>query len=328
MNKIDSILSSDAHWNVNKKLARDIGLVPAVLLMELIFCRKKYGEKEFWIQTDRLCSLVNIGNSQRREATKVLMARGYIGVKKKGQPARFFYTINDDKILEFLVQSSENDSTEEFFQTYENRSTRPTKTVEHIKKIEDKKIQESKSHCKPSLAPPVSEKKDEFHKHIEQLTLKEQEDTGEMFVYEYPLCRRHTNNLLKTYKPSEILHFLEKFFVLRRDDDWWKQNPILITSLSSAIIQRIRAIYPLPKEQPKEQTPPPPPSQPKPEKPVQIEPTPQPQKNPKEVWDNFRKWAESNLSGSTIQNVLKATNPNELPEKEKRYWQMFLERTK
>lgn len=110
--KITSILSSDAHWNVNKKLARDIGLLPSILLMELIFCREKYDQEEFYESVEKLDKILGVGSDARRSAMKVLVEKKYIQVIKKGIPARYFYRINDKEILDFLIEKETTSDTE------------------------------------------------------------------------------------------------------------------------------------------------------------------------------------------------------------------------
>ena len=235
MQRIDSILSSDAHWNVNKKLAREIGLVPTILLMELIFCRKKYGEDEFWIQAERLCELVNIGDSQRRDGTKILVDKGFISVVKKGQPARFFYTIHDEKLSEFLFQSSEN------------LSTRPQEILAHNKKIDNKKIEESKSHCVGFASTEITPTKTDSHFiAIEDLIRLEQNKANETYTIKYPIHRKRQKQLMARFTLEQICHLISSFCILRQKEQFWKKHPILITSLSDNLIERILTTYPFP----------------------------------------------------------------------------------
>lgn len=108
--KIDSILSSDAHWNVNKAIAKHIGIVPTILLMELIFCRKKYGQDEFYETAEKLEEILGIGEDARRSATKVLVNHGLLTMNRKGTPARWFYILNDDKIFELFSATSDQET--------------------------------------------------------------------------------------------------------------------------------------------------------------------------------------------------------------------------
>jgi len=107
---ITSILSQDAHWNVNKHLAKQIGLVPTILLMELIFCRKKYKEEQFYESAAKLEENLCIGEDLRRSATKVLVDKDLISTERKGTPARWYYRLNEPEILKLLSATSDLES--------------------------------------------------------------------------------------------------------------------------------------------------------------------------------------------------------------------------
>jgi len=101
---LGSFLSTDAHWNVNKKLGRMIGILPTILLMELIFCSIKYGEPEFYESVEKLDKILGVGADARRSAMKILVDQDLISVVKKGQPARYFYKIHKRQIVLLLLQ--------------------------------------------------------------------------------------------------------------------------------------------------------------------------------------------------------------------------------
>lgn len=107
---ITSILSSDAHWNVNKHLAKQIGLVPTILLMELVFCRKKYQEEQFYESAKKLEENLCIGEDLRRSATKVLVDKGLISMERKGTPARWYYRLHEAEILKLLSATCDPES--------------------------------------------------------------------------------------------------------------------------------------------------------------------------------------------------------------------------
>ena len=107
---ITSILSQDAHWNVNKHLAKQIGLVPTILLMELIFCRKKYKEEQFYESAKKLEENLCIGEDLRRSATKVLVDKGLISMERKGTPARWYYRLHEAEILKLLSATCDPES--------------------------------------------------------------------------------------------------------------------------------------------------------------------------------------------------------------------------
>ena len=140
---IESILSSDAHWNVNKKLASIIGIVPTVLLMELVFCRKKYGQAEFFESSEKIEKSLGITKEHRRKILDSLVSFEVISYEKKGNPARFWYKINDQKIADLLFSELETQPSSELGL----QPTRELKTqltiIKNINKNINKNIQSS-----------------------------------------------------------------------------------------------------------------------------------------------------------------------------------------
>lgn len=108
--KLSSILSQDAHWNINKRIARKIGVIPTLLLMELIFCREKYGQKEFYESAAKLEENLCIGEDLRRSATKTLVDAGIISMVRKGVPAKWYYTIMDDAVMALFDDTSDRET--------------------------------------------------------------------------------------------------------------------------------------------------------------------------------------------------------------------------
>lgn len=108
---IESVLSSDAHWNINKKLVSKIGFVTSGVLMELIFCRRKFKQKEFYTQVEYIEEILCIGKDMRQSCFKKLISLNLITIVKKGIPARNFYTINDEELLRLLGVLEENSLT-------------------------------------------------------------------------------------------------------------------------------------------------------------------------------------------------------------------------
>lgn len=109
MNAIRNILSQDAHWLINKAIAKKVGLTAALLLSDLISKRDyflKRGELEadgsFFNTANNLEHDLGLTDYGRRDAQKALIDNGYITVEKRGMPPRNYFTVNDDVILESL----------------------------------------------------------------------------------------------------------------------------------------------------------------------------------------------------------------------------------
>jgi len=110
MRKSEKLFSADAFWNVNKCLAKKIGIVPAILLSELFWSRKRFKSEEFFITAKELEDTLGIGEEARRNALKKLSDLGLITVTAKGVPKRYFYQINDSRLDEIMEDTSDEET--------------------------------------------------------------------------------------------------------------------------------------------------------------------------------------------------------------------------
>ena len=109
-------LSQDAFFLVNKSLVRKIGGIPAITLSFLIDKYKYYSqenqldsEKGFYLKSKKeklnlIESELKIGRTARRSAFTVLEKKKLLNIRKKGHPARFFYYLNHEAILNLISE--------------------------------------------------------------------------------------------------------------------------------------------------------------------------------------------------------------------------------
>jgi DNA-binding transcriptional regulator GbsR (MarR family) len=107
----EKLFSADAFWNVNKFLAKKIGIVPTILLSELVWSRKRFKSEEFFITAKELEDIIGIGEEARRTALKKLSDLGLIIITAKGVPKRYFYQINDSRLNEIMADTSDEETT-------------------------------------------------------------------------------------------------------------------------------------------------------------------------------------------------------------------------
>jgi hypothetical protein len=101
------LLSSTSFLILNKYLAKKIGLKAAVLLGDLISKEEYFisnGMTDGWffnteanIQED-----TTLNSYHQRKAVKVLKDLNFIDVKRKGIPAKQYFKINEEQVLQFL----------------------------------------------------------------------------------------------------------------------------------------------------------------------------------------------------------------------------------
>jgi len=111
---IYNILSNDAFISVNKSIAKKIGLVPAVILAELISeqkywtNRKILDENGFFFSTiENIENNSGIKRSQQDRAIEELIEAGLIYKVSKGMPRKRFFKINMQKVLTLLMDTSD-----------------------------------------------------------------------------------------------------------------------------------------------------------------------------------------------------------------------------
>jgi len=109
-----SLLGIDAHWNVNKALARELGLETAIILSDLISkedyfkLKGELDEEGYFFNTQSNLEIdLGLSPHKQRNAIELLKEKDLISVKLAGSPARNFYKINKIQLLKFLTTSSQ-----------------------------------------------------------------------------------------------------------------------------------------------------------------------------------------------------------------------------
>lgn len=129
---LSKVLSQNGFIMVNKDLAKKLGLNCAVIIGYL------YSMYEYWKGLEKLeedgsfyCTRENIEEHttlspyEQRKALNILEKEGIINKYLKGLPAKTFYKLNDDKIIEIL----ENDSKSSLQQDVKNFNNKELKNL-------------------------------------------------------------------------------------------------------------------------------------------------------------------------------------------------------
>ena len=104
-----NVLSQSAHWNINKKLNKEIGIIPCLLLSDLI-SKFEYFENRnmldadggFFNLKDNIEEDTGINVYEQRKALKVLEDKKLLSVKRTGIPPKYFYYLNFENIVNIL----------------------------------------------------------------------------------------------------------------------------------------------------------------------------------------------------------------------------------
>ena len=77
-----------------------------LLLSQLIYWAKTKNYEEFWKTNEQLCEELCMGREELKLAKKRLIKLGFVSAKLKGLPAKTFYEVNRDKIIETLSKTA------------------------------------------------------------------------------------------------------------------------------------------------------------------------------------------------------------------------------
>jgi hypothetical protein len=109
------LLGQHAHWNINKRLAKRVGIEAALLLSDLISKREYFiGNKDlkindwFFNTAENIELDTTLTPHKQREAIKTLSEQGFLEVKLMGIPAKNHFKVNDIQLLKYLTTSDED----------------------------------------------------------------------------------------------------------------------------------------------------------------------------------------------------------------------------
>lgn len=102
-NLLKNTLASTAFWTINKKLAKHVGYLPAVLLQHFIEIRSYENmPDEFYQQKERILDDLGFTRRSFDKSLKTLVDLKFVSVIIKGMPVKNYYTIIDENIVDFL----------------------------------------------------------------------------------------------------------------------------------------------------------------------------------------------------------------------------------
>ena len=99
------LLARENYIAYHKTLANVIGVDEAILFGELCSMNNMYGD-EFFCEQSKLMNDTCLTEYRIRNALKNLQKANLVSVTKKGLPAKNYYILNEDKLLEMLDSQS------------------------------------------------------------------------------------------------------------------------------------------------------------------------------------------------------------------------------
>lgn len=107
-----SVLSQDSFLLVNKKLIKKIGLIQAVVLSlfldkhKFFLLENKDDDGWFYRTRNKMTEETGLSAYQIRQAVEILKKNGFIDIKLKGVPAKYYYKICYTKLISVLLDEA------------------------------------------------------------------------------------------------------------------------------------------------------------------------------------------------------------------------------
>ena len=95
------LLAKENYITYHKGLAKKIGVDEAILFGEMCSLSNVYGD-EFFFEQEKLMEETCLTEYRVRNAVKTLQEVGLLKVERKGMPAKNYYTLNEDVLIDML----------------------------------------------------------------------------------------------------------------------------------------------------------------------------------------------------------------------------------
>ena len=127
---VQNLLDNNSYWQVPKFIANEFGPLAAILLAEMLWRWVQYSDKEGWFHRtqENLEKATQISPFQQSKIFATLIDNGVLKVKRKGIPARNWYQINDEKLLELASPLLPNDQ----IPSYQEIKEQATENLDNI----------------------------------------------------------------------------------------------------------------------------------------------------------------------------------------------------
>lgn len=100
---LSKTLGKHAYWTVNKELVKLIGLESTLILQHIIDLQDAFNKDEIFQSQPDMANELGISEYAIKTKIPELIKLGLINVVKKGVPCKNYYSTNDSKIIEILL---------------------------------------------------------------------------------------------------------------------------------------------------------------------------------------------------------------------------------
>lgn len=106
-----SMLAKENYISYSKPIARKLGIDEAILFGELCSVNYRFDDEEFYYEQEKLMNDTCLTEYRLRNALKNLQSANLVTIIKKGLPAKNYYKLNADKLLEIIEEDKKSRST-------------------------------------------------------------------------------------------------------------------------------------------------------------------------------------------------------------------------
>ena len=120
---IKKLFSGSYYYMLNKTLLKEVGLDEALILSCLIDANEIFEEEWFYQTSDTIQELTTLSEFRQTKAINKLIKLNILEKKVKGLPAKRYFRINSDKVLEILEGKFSNNLKTSSEETSKNKES-------------------------------------------------------------------------------------------------------------------------------------------------------------------------------------------------------------
>lgn len=126
---LSKTLGKHAYWTLNKELVKTIGLEATLILQHIIDLQAAFNKDEIFQSQSEMADELGISEYAVKNRVPELVKLGLVNVIRKGVPCKNYYSTNDDKILNILVNQLDDTKSTNKSVDYENELTDDTNST-------------------------------------------------------------------------------------------------------------------------------------------------------------------------------------------------------
>jgi DNA-binding Lrp family transcriptional regulator len=133
---LSKTIGKNAYWSLNKQLVRNIGLEATLILQHIIDLQEVFAKNEIFQSQPNMATELGISEYSVKNKIVELNKAGYITIVKKGVPCKNYYSTNDDKIIDIIVNGLDStkstDLLDDFIDTVETNVSVSVKSTDLV----------------------------------------------------------------------------------------------------------------------------------------------------------------------------------------------------